>query len=68
MIKYKMLEYDRIDISEGIDVKECKGTSRKCSLCKFYYLINKNFNYQSYLCDGCHESNEYAKFSYYLLW
>ena len=31
----KMLEYDRIDISEGIDIKKCKETSRKCSLCKF---------------------------------
>ena len=33
-----MLEYDRIDISEGIDIKKCKETSRECSLCKFYYL------------------------------
>ena len=50
-----MLEYDRIDISEGIDVKECKETSRKCSFSKFYYSLNKNFNYQTYLCDGCHD-------------
>ena len=49
-----MLEYDRIDISEGIDVKECNETSRKCSLCKFYYFLNKNFNYQIHLCDGWH--------------
>ena len=48
-----MLEYDRIDISEGIDVKDCEETSRQCSLCKFYYFVNKNFNYQKYLCDGC---------------
>ena len=50
-----MLEYDRIDISEGIDVKECTETSRKCTLCKFYYFLNKNSNYQTYLCDGCHD-------------
>ena len=49
-----MLEYDRIDLSEGIDVKECDEMSKKCSLCKFYYFLNKNFNYQTYLCDGCH--------------
>ena len=30
-----MLEYDRIDISEGIDVNKNKNISRKCSLCKF---------------------------------
>ena len=49
-----MLEYDRIDLSEGIDIKRCEETSRECSLCKFYYFLNKNFNYQRYLCDGCH--------------
>ena len=40
-----MLEYDRIDISEGIDIKKCKETSRECSLCKFYYFLDKNFKY-----------------------
>ena len=47
-----MLEYDRIDISEGIDIKKCKETSKECS-CKFYYLLHKNFNYGPYLCNGC---------------
>ena len=46
-----MLEYDRIDISEGIDIKKCKETSRECSLCKFYYFLDKNFNYGPYLCN-----------------
>ena len=50
-----MLEYDRIDISEGIDIKKCNETSRECSLCKFYYFLNRNFNYQMYLCDRCHD-------------
>ena len=50
-----MLEYDRIDLSEGIDVKKCEDTSRECNLCKFYYFLNKNFNYQKNLCDGCHD-------------
>ena len=50
-----MLEYDRIDLSEGIDIKRCNETSKECSLCKFYYFVNKNFNYQMYLCDGCHD-------------
>ena len=29
-----MLEYDRIDLSEGIDVNKCEDTSRKCKLCQ----------------------------------
>ena len=52
---YKMLEYDRIDLSEGIDVKKCNETSRQCILCKFYYFLNKNFNYQTYSYHGCHD-------------
>ena len=67
-----MLEYNRIDLSEGIDIKKCKETSRECGLCKFYYFLDKNFNYGPYLCNGCRKGisyafrgNKYAKFSYY---
>ena len=48
-----MLKYDRIDISEGIDIKECKETYKECNLCKFYFL-DKKFNYGPYLCNGCY--------------
>ena len=50
-----MLEYNRIDISEGIDIKKCKETSRECSLCKFYYFLDKKFNHGPYLCNGCYD-------------
>ena len=50
-----MPEYERINISEGIDIKKCKETSRECSLCKFYYFLDKNFNYGPYLCNGCYD-------------
>ena len=50
-----MLEYDRIDISEGIDINKCEETSRKCSLCKFYYFLCKNCKYGPLLCDGCYD-------------
>ena len=50
-----MLEYDRIDISEGIDINKWEETSRKCSSCKFYYFLDKNFKYGPYLCDGCYD-------------
>ena len=30
-----MLEYDRINISEGIDINKYEETSRECSLCEF---------------------------------
>ena len=28
---------------------------RECSLCKFYYFLDKNFNYGPYLCNGCYD-------------
>ena len=32
-----------------------KNISRKCSLCKFYYFLDKNFKYAPYLYDGCYD-------------
>ena len=28
---------------------------KKCNLCKFNYFLDKNFNYEPYLCDGCYD-------------
>ena len=44
-----MIEYDRIDLDEGIDVNKISN-SRECWLCHYWYF----FNYQKYYCDGCH--------------
>ena len=49
-----MLEYDRIDISEGIDMHKTSG-SKECNICHYWYFLDKNFNYDSYLCNGCHD-------------
>ena len=48
-----MLEYD-IDISKGIDINKCEATSRRCSLCKYYYFLDKNFSYGPFLCNSCY--------------
>ena len=50
-----MLEYGRIDISEGIDINKCKETSKECNLCKFYYFLDRYFNHGPHLCDGCYD-------------
>ena len=50
-----MLECDKINISEGIDINKCGETSREYSFCKFYYFLDKNFKYGPYLCDGCYD-------------
>ena len=53
----KMLEYDRIDISEGIDLNKT-NKSKECMLCHYWYFLDKNFSYGPYLCDGCHNMTQ----------
>ena len=36
-----MLEYNRIDLSEGIDVNKNTLTSKKCYPCRYWYFIDK---------------------------
>ena len=47
------MEYDRIDISEGIDVNK-RNKSKECILCHYWYFLDNNFGYGPYLCDGCY--------------
>ena len=49
-----MLEYERIDISEGIDVNKTKA-SKECDIIHYWYFCIKNFNYKPDLCNGCHD-------------
>ena len=49
----KMLEYERIDISEGIDI-DISNKSKECMLCHYWYFLDKKFSYGPYLCDGCY--------------
>ena len=49
-----MLEYERIHILEGIDVNKSNNKSKECDLCRYWYFLDKNFNYEPYLCNGCH--------------
>ena len=49
-----MLEYGRIDISEGIDTNKTSA-SKECKICQYWYFLDKNFNYEPYVCNGCHD-------------
>ena len=49
-----MLEYDRIDISEGIDVNKT-NLSKECDICYCSYFKDIGFKYEKYLCYGCHD-------------
>ena len=49
-----MLEYGRIDISEGIDTNKT-STPKECHICHYRYFLDKGFKYEPYLCNGCHD-------------
>ena len=48
-----MLEYDRIEVSEVIDVSKTSGLL-ECIFCHYYYFLNINFRFQLEVCNGCH--------------
>ena len=49
-----MLEYNRIDISEGIDVNKTNA-SKERDIYHCWYLKDIGFKYEPYLCNGCHD-------------
>ena len=49
-----MVEYDRRDISEGIYMHKT-NKSKECDICHYWYFLDKNFYYEPYLCNGCHD-------------
>ena len=49
-----MLEYDRIDISEGTDVNKT-NLSKEFDICHYCYFKDICFKYEPYLCNGCHD-------------
>ena len=50
----KMLYYDRIDVSEGIDINKTIKW-KKCDICHYWYFLNKGFKFQSYICNRCRD-------------
>ena len=49
-----MLEYDRIDISGGIDINKT-NPFKECDICHYWYFLDKKSNYEPYLCNGCRD-------------
>ena len=48
-----MLEYDRIDISEGSDINKTNA-SKKCKIGYYWYFKGIAVKHELYLCNGCH--------------
>ena len=48
-----MLEYDRIEILEGIDINKTNA-SKECKMFHYWYIQDIGFKYEPYLCNDCH--------------
>ena len=47
-----MLQYDRIDVSEGIDINKTSA-SKECMLCHYWYFKDVCYKFQPFVCNGC---------------
>ena len=43
-----MLRYQKIDVSEGIDIN-------KCELCHYWIFKDIGFKFEEYVCNKCHD-------------
>ena len=49
-----MLYYDRIDVSQGIDVNKT-SVSQDYDVCHYWYFLNYSFKLQPNICNRCHD-------------
>ena len=50
----KMLYFERIDVSEVIDVNK-RSASKKCDICHYWHLWKNKFQFQPNVCNRCHD-------------
>ena len=47
-----MLHYEKIDVSEGIDVNETSA-SKECQLCHYWFFKDVGFKFEEDVCNRC---------------
>ena len=48
-----MIYYDKIDVSERIDVNKTSA-SKEYDVCHYWYFLNFSFKFQANACNRCH--------------
>ena len=48
-----MLQYEKIDTSEGIDVDKTRA-SKVCELCHYCFFKDVGFKFEEHVCNRCH--------------
>ena len=49
-----MLQYEKIDASEGIDVNKTSA-SKECELCHYWFFKDVGFKFEEHICNGCQD-------------
>ena len=49
-----MLQYQKIDVSEVIDVNKTNA-SKECKLCHYWFFKNVGFKFEENVCNRCHD-------------
>ena len=49
-----MLQYQKIDVSEGIDVNKTSA-SKECELCHYCFFKDIGFKFEEHVCNKCHD-------------
>ena len=49
-----MLWYQKINVSEGIDVNKTSA-SKECELCHYWFFKNIGFKFEEHVCNKCHD-------------
>ena len=54
-----MLQYNRTDVSEGININKTSA-SKECDICHYWYSKYVGYKFQPYVCNGCHDMSMMA--------
>ena len=49
----KNATYQKIDVSEGIDVNKTSA-SKECKLCHYWFFKDVGFKFEEHVCNRCH--------------
>ena len=49
-----MLQYKKIDVSEGIDTNKTSA-SKECMLCHYWYSKDVGLKFEPHVCHKCHD-------------
>ena len=49
-----MLQYEKIDASEGVDVNKTSA-SKECVFCHYWFFKNIGFTFEEHICNRCHD-------------